>query len=96
MFRLLHTSKMWFEYYTNKQTRLVGIKVHYTFTLQGLTLAEISEKAEIFKKIRIVAIYRYGKIIIPQGKNVIRHGDKIYIIGKTENVQQVVKEYFGY
>ncbi|MCK4776805.1 MAG: NAD-binding protein, partial [Actinomycetia bacterium] len=81
--------------YANKQTRLVGIKVHYTFTLRGLTLTEISEKAEIFKKIRIVAIYRYGKIIIPHGKNVLRHGDKIYIIGKTENVQQVVKEYFA-
>ena len=47
------------------------------------------------KNVVITTIYRKGEIIIPRGDTEIKPGDKIAIVGKTEDIEKV-KNLFGY
>jgi trk system potassium uptake protein TrkA len=41
----------------------------------------------------IIAILRNGEMIIPHGANYIEEDDKIYVIGKSENINNVAEKY---
>ena len=80
--------------YSGKQSQLIGIRVNKSFSFIGKSLKDIGNVNEIYKKIRIVAIYRNEEIIIPTGKDIILPKDKIYIIGRTDIVEKVRKIHF--
>lgn len=81
--------------YEDDRILLTGLVVNGNFKYIGKSLNELSRLDKIFKEIRIVAIYRNDEIIIPRGNDVIARRDKLYIIGKTNIINKVMKNYFS-
>ncbi|MCK5267193.1 MAG: Trk system potassium transporter TrkA [Spirochaetes bacterium] len=82
--------------YAGEKIQMVGVRVDSQFIYLGQSLAEIGKKSEVFKNLRIVAIYRNDKIIIPTGGDRIFEDDKIYFFGLEEHVDKCVKNYFSF
>ncbi|MCG8571889.1 MAG: Trk system potassium transporter TrkA [Spirochaetes bacterium] len=80
--------------YAHRQTQLVGIRINHNFPFKNLSLSEMSQKDQLFQKLRIVAIYRNEKIIIPKGNDILRPMDKVYFIGKNETINTALKTHF--
>ncbi len=81
--------------YANKQVELIGLSVSDSFSLFNQTLLELNSYDENFNSIRIVAIHRNDNIIIPRGNDCILKGDKVYIVGKKENIRNVINKHFN-
>ncbi|HOJ64557.1 MAG TPA: Trk system potassium transporter TrkA [Spirochaetota bacterium] len=80
--------------YADNRVRLVGVKIDEDFKYLNLRLRDLAGRDEIFNNIRIVAIYRNDKIIIPSGEDLILFNDKLYFIGKIEHIERLIKSYF--
>ena len=80
--------------YADNKVQLVGLKIDEDFEHLGVPLKDIGNIDEDFNKVRIVAIYRNEKIIIPKGNNKLLTNDKTYIIGKVVVIQKIMKKYF--
>ena len=81
--------------YADNMAQLVGVKVKRDFKHKGIPIAEIALKDDIFSKVRLVAIQREGKVIVPKGQDVIYPKDKLYLVGKTNIVKDIVEEHFS-
>jgi len=80
--------------YSDKRVQLVGIRITNNFKYINKSFQEIVLEDELLKNIKAVAIYRYEEIIIPKGTDVILPKDKLYLIGKYEHIQTILKTYF--
>lgn len=81
--------------YADNKVQLIGVRIDKDFKYINNILKELGSKDEIFNLIRIVAIYRNDKIIIPGGEDIILFNDKIYFIGKKEHIEKLMKIYFA-
>ncbi|MGB6129796.1 MAG: Trk system potassium transporter TrkA [Psychrilyobacter sp.] len=81
--------------YADNMAQLVGVKVKRNFKFRGIPISEISSKDNIFSKVRLVAIQREGKLIVPNGQDVIYPKDKLYLVGKTDIVKKIVEKHFS-
>jgi trk/ktr system potassium uptake protein len=81
--------------YADNMAQLVGVKVKRDFNLKGIPISEISKKDNIFSKVRLVAIQREGRVIVPKGQDVIYPKDKLYLVGKTNIVKNIVEKHFS-
>jgi len=80
--------------YADNTAQLVGVKVKRNFKYKGIPISEISIRDNLFSKVRLVAIQREGKVIIPKGQDVIYPKDKLYLVGKTNIVKNIVETHF--
>lgn len=80
--------------YADNMAQLVGVKVKRNFEYKGIPISEISIKDSLFSKVRLVAIQREGKVIVPKGQDVIHPKDKLYLVGKTNIVKNIVEKHF--
>ncbi|MBP7552976.1 MAG: Trk system potassium transporter TrkA [Spirochaetes bacterium] len=80
--------------YENGVVQLVGVKIDEDFKYLNQPLKLIGETDEIFKTVRIVALYRNEILTIPKGDDLLLKNDKIYIIGKIGNIQKIMKTHF--
>lgn len=80
--------------YADNMAQLVGVKVKRNFEYKGIPISEISIKDSLFSKVRLVAIQREGKVIVPKGQDVIHPRDKLYLVGKTNIVKNIVEKHF--
>ena len=80
--------------YADNMARLVGVKVKRDFAHKNMPISEIGLLDDIFSKVRLVAIQRDGKVIVPKGQDVIYPKDKLYLVGKTEIIKDIINKYF--
>ena len=78
--------------YSKRQSELIGIKVYPDFKYNCYSLKEIAKADDNFKNIKIIAILRNEKIIIPKGDEIILEKDKVFMIGKTEEIELFIKK----
>ncbi|MBN2547165.1 MAG: Trk system potassium transporter TrkA [Spirochaetes bacterium] len=81
--------------YTRRQSQLIGIKIYPDFKYIGFSLKNIANDYEDFKDIRVTAILRNEKIVIPKGNEVLLEKDKVFMIGKTEAIDKFVKKHLN-
>lgn len=81
--------------YAGSMAQMVGVKVGKDFPYSSTPLFEVALKDSMLTRIRLVAIQRSGDIIIPRGESRIYPNDKLYFVGKTDVVKEVVKKYFS-
>lgn len=81
--------------YAGSMAQMVGVKVGKDFQYSSTPLFEVALKDSMLNRIRLVAIQREGDIIIPRGESRILPNDKLYFVGKTDVVKEVVKKYFS-
>ncbi|THB68252.1 MAG: Trk system potassium transporter TrkA [Gammaproteobacteria bacterium] len=73
------------------KVRLVGVKVYYGGLLVGKTLSEI-QKYIPEVELRVAAIFRRGKPVIPTGDTTIEADDELFLISARENIPAIIKE----
>ena len=70
---------------------LAGARAEAGGALVGHSLREIPEHLEQTDA-RVVAIYRGGRIVPPEGDTVIEAGDEVFFLAASESVQRVIDE----
>jgi trk system potassium uptake protein TrkA len=81
--------------YAGNIAQMVGVKVRKEFLYSSMPIFEMAQKDDMMTRIRLVAIQREGNIIIPRGDSEIYPNDKLYFVGRTEVVKEIVKKYFS-
>jgi trk system potassium uptake protein TrkA len=73
------------------RVRLVAARAHRGGALVGHPLAELSKHIPGVET-RVVAIYRGGKGIIPDGTTVVQEGDEVFFIAARQDIRSVLSE----
>ena len=77
--------------FANGKVRLVSVKAFLGGPLVGHKLEELSEHLPEVK-VRVAAIFRDGRAIIPNGNTVIEENDEIFVIASAQHIRAVVSE----
>jgi trk system potassium uptake protein len=75
--------------------KIIGLQITEDFEGADKTLKEIAAINKIWKKIRIVAVSKNNNTIIPSGDDKVNPGDKIFLIGKSETLKELILLYFA-
>lgn len=73
------------------KVRLVSVKAIHEGPLVGHEIRKLKEHLPEVK-VRIAAIFRQGKAIIPSGSTVIEANDEIFVIASAQHIRAVVSE----
>ena len=76
--------------FANGAAQMIGVKAFYNGPLAGY---EIRELKETIPKVdfRILAIFRDGEAIIPDGSTVIEANDELFILGSPKCIKSIMK-----
>jgi trk system potassium uptake protein TrkA len=77
--------------FADGRVRLVGLRAWRGGLLVGQQLRNIREHLPNVDA-RVVAIYRSGTSIAPEGDTVIEHGDEVFFLAATEDMRKVMSE----
>jgi trk system potassium uptake protein len=77
--------------FADGRVRLVGVRAVRGGPLVGQQLRSIREHLPNVDA-RVVAIYREGGSIVPEGDTVIEHGDEVFFLAATEDMRKVMIE----
>ena len=77
--------------FADGRVRLVGVKAVKGGPLVGQQLRSIREHLPNVDS-RVVAIYREGGSIPPEGDTIIHHGDEVFFLAATEDMRKVMVE----
>ena len=72
------------------KAQMVAIKAHYSGALVGHQIKTLCERDPSLEY-RIVAIFRKGKAIIPDGNTTIEADDEIFFIGAPKHIRTLLK-----
>jgi trk system potassium uptake protein TrkA len=72
------------ESFAKGRVKLIEINVTEDMPIAGMRIRDIPNKFS--SQILIGVIVRNDDVIIPEGENIIEHGDSIYVIGKSSNI----------
>jgi trk system potassium uptake protein len=70
--------------------QVIGIRLPDTSNLIGTTLAQYAQHLAAIP-FRVVAIYRNGTTIIPQGHEKLRKNDHIFVITLTQHIKTIIR-----
>jgi trk system potassium uptake protein len=70
--------------------QVIGLRVPETSSLVGLTLKVYAERMSAIP-FRVVAIFRNGTTIIPQGHEKLRKNDHVFILTLTQHVKTIIR-----
>ncbi len=73
------------------KVRLVSVKAFHEGPLVGHAIRDLGQNLPEVK-VRVVAIFRQGKAIIPSGNTVIEADDEIFVIASAQHIRAVVSE----
>ncbi|MCL2020657.1 MAG: Trk system potassium transporter TrkA [Betaproteobacteria bacterium] len=71
---------------------LVGIRAHEGGLLVAKPIREIRSHLPPDTDARVVAIFRHGKHIIPDGEVCLQPGDEVFILAATEHIRLILRE----
>jgi len=77
--------------FADGRVRLVGVRAVRGGPLVGQQLRSIRDHLPNVDA-RVVAIYREGGSILPEGDTVIQHGDEVFFLAATEDMRKVMIE----
>ncbi len=77
--------------FADGRVRLVGVKAVRGGPLVGQQLRSIREHLPNVDA-RVVAIYREGGSIAPEGDTILQHGDEVFFLAATEDMRKVMTE----
>lgn len=77
--------------FADGKVRLVSVKAYHEGPLVGHEINELAEHLPEVK-VRIAAIFREGKAIIPSGNTIIEVDDEIFLIASAQHIRAVVSE----
>jgi trk system potassium uptake protein len=77
--------------FADGRVRMVAARAHRGGTLLGHPLYELSSHIPSVE-CRVVAIYRGGRGIIPDGNTVIEEGDEVFFIAARDDIRAVLSE----
>ena len=77
--------------FAGDKVRLVSVKAFHEGPLVGHAIKDLGQNLPEVK-VRVVAIFRQGKAIIPSGKTVIEANDEIFVIASAQHIRAVVSE----
>lgn len=81
--------------FIHENVKIIGLKITERFFETNIKIKDITEGNEIWENVRIIAIKKNNAVLIPGGNDVLNMGDKIYIIGKSDNLKVVIDRYFS-
>ena len=73
------------------KVRLVSVKAYHDGPLVGHAIGELNEHLPEVK-VRVAAIFRNGRAIIPNGETIIEANDEIFVIASAQHIRAVVSE----
>lgn len=74
------------------RVRLVAVRTFTDGPLVGHCLSELKDHVPADTDVRVAAIYRGGKPIIPEGATVVEPGDEVFFIAAKDDIRTVMKE----
>lgn len=77
--------------FANGHARLVGVKAYYGGPLVDQKLSTIREHIPGVD-MRVAAIYRRGKPIIPEGNTIIEADDEVFFIAAKQDIKKIISE----
>jgi trk system potassium uptake protein TrkA len=77
--------------FADGRARLVGLKAYYGGPLVGHEIADLRKHMPGVDS-RVAAIFRRGKGIVPDGKQVIEADDEVFFIAATKDIRAVMSE----
>ena len=77
--------------FADKKVQLVGVRAYYGGPLVGHELSTIKQHMPTVE-IRVAAIYRRDRAIIPQGNTVIEADDEVFFIAAPECIRATISE----
>jgi trk system potassium uptake protein TrkA len=77
--------------FADGKVRLVGVRARRGGSLVGQKLRALKEHIPNTEA-RVAAIYREGRGIVPQGDTVIEHGDEVFFLAASRDINLVMKE----
>jgi trk system potassium uptake protein TrkA len=77
--------------FADGRVRLVAARAHEGGALVGHPLRELPEHIPNVES-RVVAIYRDGKGIIPEGDTIVERGDEVFFIAARKDIRTVLSE----
>lgn len=77
--------------FANKKVQLVGVRAYYGGPLVGHALSTIKQHMPSVE-IRVAAIYRRDRAIIPQGTTVIEADDEVFFVAAPECIRAMISE----
>src|SRR5690606_7252785 len=77
--------------FADGRVRLVAAKAHRGGALVGRALRELPKHVPGVES-RVVAIYRGGRGIIPDGDTVVEEGDEVFFIASRKDIRTVLSE----
>lgn len=82
-------------HFMHENVKVIGTTINDNFTKDSIKLKEITEDNKVWENVRIIAVQKDNKVLIPGGEDVLQPGDKLYIIGKSNSLKDVIKRYFA-
>ncbi len=76
--------------FANDMAQMVAVSAHYYGPLAGKLVCDICSKLPEIE-IRIVAIFRAGRSIIPDGNTEIEPNDEVFFIGAPKHIRTLLK-----
>ncbi|HHT00957.1 MAG TPA: Trk system potassium transporter TrkA [Thiomicrospira sp.] len=74
------------------KVRLVAVRAYAEGLLVGKKICSLSQYLPQNIKTRIVALYRRNKVVMPTGDTIIKAGDEVFFLAKTEHISIIVNE----
>ena len=71
---------------------MVAVKAYEGGLLVGKPIVEMREHLPAGMDARIVAIFRHGQPLIPEGKTVVEAGDEVFLLAAAEHIRPVLRE----
>ena len=74
--------------------KIIGIQIPEDFKGIGKKIHEITSIDKAWRKVRIIAVKKNNRVIIPSGNDIINQGNRIFLLGNTESLHTITQEYF--
>lgn len=81
-------------HFIRENVKVIGVEVRRDYSVNGKTLKEITHEDDMWQKVRVVAIKKGNEVRIPSGDDILHTRDKLYIIGKSKVLREIIDSYF--
>lgn len=77
--------------FSRKEAQMAVIEIERSSVLAGVPIKDIPGSSDILQSIRFAAILRGQDMLAPHGDTILAPGDKVYVAGKKEKVDEFLE-----
>ena len=78
-------------HFSSREAQMAVIEIERSSILAGVPIKDIPGSSDILQSIRFAAILRGQDVLAPHGDTILAPGDKVYVAGKRENVDEFLQ-----